>query len=351
MPIEYKDYYEMLGVPRTATADEIRKAFRKLARQYHPDVAKDKKTAEAKFKEINEAYEVLGDPEKRKKYDSLGANWKQGAEFRPPPGYQWRTTGGFPGSGGFAGQGGDFEFRFGGTGFSDFFEQLFGQMGRGRAAGFSGGQPFTAEEFAERGEDVESDIMVSLHEALHGSVRSITLQRASICDRCFGTGRVNGKRCDRCGGNGQVLTTETYKVKIPAGVREGQKLRLAGRGESGAGRGGAPGDLYLRVRFEKHPEFRVEEENLFAEVEVAPWEAVLGATISVPTLEGKVTIKVPPGSQNGQRLRVRGHGLPTSGGGRGDLFVVIRIQVPEKTSDRERSLWEQLARESNFKPR
>ena len=342
MAIQYKDYYQILGVPRTATADEIRKSFRKLARQYHPDVAKNKTDAEAKFKEINEAYEVLGDPEKRKKYDELGPNWKQGAEFRPPPGWQgggFRTfTGGKHAP--------EFDFQFGGTGFSDFFEQFFGgRAGFGRRAGVA-----EEEDFAERGQDVESDILVSLHEALGGSVRPITLQRRVTCPQCYGTGAVNGRTCSVCQGEGYTIKKENYQVRIPPGVREGQRLRLAGRGEPGVGRAAA-GDLYLRVRFEKHPDFRVEDTDLFHELEVAPWEAVLGAQVPVPTLEGNVNIRIPSGAQASQRLRVRGQGLPKPGGGRGDLYVILRIQVPDHVSDRERKLWEQLAKESEFRPR
>jgi DnaJ-class molecular chaperone len=343
MAIQYKDYYETLGVSRTATADEIRKAFRKLARQYHPDVAKNKVQAEAKFKEINEAYEVLGDPEKRKKYDELGPNWKQGAEFRPPPG--WEQTGGK-----FrtyrSNQGGpDFEFQFGGTGFSDFFEQLFG--GRGAA----GRSPFMdEEEIAQRGQDVESDILVSLHEALRGAIRPITLQRRTTCRQCYGTGAVNGRTCSVCQGKGFTIKKENYQVKIPAGVREGQRLRLVGRGEPGVGRAAA-GDLYLRVHLEKHPDFKVEESDLFHELEIAPWEAVLGGNVPVPTLEGSVSIKIPANAQSGQRLRVRSQGLPKRESGRGDLYVILRVQVPDHVSDQERKLWEQLAAISDFRPR
>jgi curved DNA-binding protein len=329
MAVQYKDYYESLGVSRTASEAEIKKAFRKLAREYHPDVAKDKKKAEEKFKEINEAYEVLSDPAKRKKYDELGANWKQGAEFRPPPGWEGFARGG-PGGRGFrGGQPGaeDFEFQFGGTGFSDFFEQLFGARGRG--AGFRGrefgGQPGYAEdEYAERGRDIEGDIMVTLEEVTRGSVRSVTVRHNS--------------------------RSETYQVKIPAGVTEGQRLRVAGRGEAGAG-GGAAGDLYLRVRLAKHPDFEVHEHNLVYEAELAPWEAVLGANISVPTLDGRVNIKIPPGTQNGQKLRVRGRGLPQRAGANGDLIVVARVEVPQNISDAERKLWEQLSKESKFNPR
>jgi curved DNA-binding protein len=348
MAVQFKDYYEVLGVPRSASGDDIKKAFRKLARQYHPDVAKTKKGAEEKFKEVNEAYEVLSDPEKRKKYDELGPNWKQGAEFRPPPGWQGgsRPGRGFPG-----GQpGGGVEFEFGGTtGFSDFFEQLFGSRTRGGSPfGRRGG--FEEEETAERGRDVEGDLMVTLEEAMRGSVRSVQLRRAVTCDNCGGTGEKNGRVCPVCGGSGQVSKTETYQVKIPPGVTAGQRLRVAGRGESGT-HGGAAGDLFLRVHLARHPDFEVDEHNLIYEAEIAPWEAVLGANISVPTLDAKVNIKIPPGTQNGQKLRVRGRGLPQRTGTPGDLIVVARIEVPEKISEQERKLWTQLAEGSSFKPR
>jgi curved DNA-binding protein len=318
MPVQYKDYYETLGVPRTAKDDEIKKSFRKLARIYHPDVAKDKKKAEEKFKEINEAYEVLSDPGKRKKYDELGANWKSGAEFRPPPG-----SGNFPGGRAYrtTGQGGDgAEFEFGGTGFSDFFEQIFGSRMRGAGGGFGRGANPDEQQFAERGNDIEGDIMVTLEEAARGSIRSVSVR--------------HGQR------------TETHQVKIPVGVTEGQKLRLAGRGEHGSG-GGTAGDLYLRVRLARHPDFEVEDHNLIFEADLAPWEAALGAEISVPTLTGRVNIKIPAGTQSGQKLRVRGRGLPPSG----DLLVVTKIAVPVKISDGEKKLWEQLKRESKFNPR
>jgi curved DNA-binding protein len=318
MAVQYKDYYESLGVSRNATDADIKKAFRKLAREYHPDVAKDKKKAEEKFKEINEAYEVLSDPAKRKKYDELGANWKSGADFRPPPG--WENAGG---TRGFRGGANGPEFHFDGTGFSDFFEQLFGARARG-ARNFGGAPVFEEEAFAARGRDIEGDIMVTLEEAVHGAVRAVSVQHNS--------------------------RTETHQVKIPAGVTEGQRLRISGRGEAGAGGGGA-GDLYLRIRLAKHPDFEVEGHNLIHEVELAPWEAVLGTSISVPTLAGQVNIKIPAGTQNGQKLRVRGRGLPQRGGTHGDLIVVTQIEVPASVSESERKLWEQLGRESKFDPR
>lgn len=305
MSVQYKDYYQILGVPRTASDADIKKSFRKLAREFHPDVAKDKKKAEEKFKEINEAYEVLGDAAKRKKYDELGANWKSGAEFRPPPGY-----GGFGGGQPFSGgRGGAANFEFGGTGFSDFFEQIFGSRMRGGGSGGRGG-----ERYAEPSRDIEGDIMVTLQEAARGSLRPVTVRHE-----------------DRA---------ETHQVKIPAGITEGQRLRIAGRGQAG-------GDLYLRVRLARHPDFEVDGHNLIHELDLAPWEAALGAEIAVPTLDGKVNIKIPAGTASGQKLRVRGRGL----GKESDLFVVTKIVLPTKLSDAQKKLWEQLARESKFNPR
>src|SRR6266513_4553202 len=266
MAVQFRDYYETLGVSKTASEDEIRSAFRKLARKYHPDVAKDKKEAEEKFKQINEAYEVLSDPEKRKKYDQLGANWNQTGGFQPPPEWGPQQPGG--GSYRYGGTGdGGVEFEFGGTGFSDFFEAFFGG-GRGRSAfgGFGRSEPA-----AERGSDVEADIMVPLEEALNGATRQVSLRRS---------------------GSKKV---ETYQVKIPRGVREGQRIRLAGQGEAGE-RGGKSGDLFLRVRLARHPDFSVEGSDLIHEAELAPWNAVLGTELQVSTLEGKVRMKIPSGT-------------------------------------------------------
>jgi curved DNA-binding protein len=305
MPAQFRDYYQTLGVSKTASQDEIKSAFRKLARKFHPDTAEDKKTAEEKFKEINEAYEVLGDPEKRRKYEEYGANWEHGA----PPRGNWQQGGGFPG-GSAADEGVDFEF--GGTGFSDFFEQMFGA----RRSGYSRGGGFA--NTPQRGSDIEADILVTIEEAFHGSTRQISFRRSDSPQ------------------------TQTYTVKIPTGVREGQRIRLAGQGGSGAAGGGA-GDLYLRVKFQKHPEYEVEGANLYREISVPAWKCVLGGEIELETLDGKAKLRVPPGTQNGRKFRLAGHGLPAVGK-RGDLYVVVSVELPAHPSAEEKILWEKLAK-------
>ena len=315
MATQFRDYYETLGVSKAATPDVIRSAYRKLARKYHPDVAKDKKAGEEKIKEINEAYEVLSDPEKRKKYDRLGAAW-EGGEFTGGPGAPpegWGEQQPF-------GEG--VEFHFGGTGFSDFFEQFFGTR---RA--YAGTPDFDFDGTnarRPRKRDVEADMMVSLSEALHGATRTITLQRVSE--------------------SGQPGKTETYKVKIPAGIRDGQRIRLAGQGEKG-------GDLFLRISFQRHPEFRWQGADLYYDLELAPWEAVLGCSVNIPTLDGQAKLKIPPGTANGATFRLAKLGLPRSDGGRGDLYAVARIEVPTDVGPSERKLWEDLAKVSAFNPR
>ena len=308
MPVQFRDYYETLGVSKTATQEDIKSAFRKLARKYHPDTAKDKKSAEEKFKEINEAYEVLSDPEKRKKYDAYGANWQQGG-FQPPPG----GGGGYEGFSGGFGEGGGVEFHFGGTGFSDFFEQLFGAR-RGGSRGFAG---YDFEEPPMRGQDVEAGILVSLEEALHGSTRQISFRRGA-----------SGK-------------AQTYTVKIPKGVREGQRVRLAGQGESRGG--GQAGDLYLRIKFEKHPDFDVRGSDLYYDLEIPVWQAVLGGEVEIPTLEGRAKLRVPSCAQKGQKFRLSGRGLPQKGGGRGDLYAVLQPLLPRQLTSREQELWKEIA--------
>ncbi len=329
MAVEFKDYYQVLGVTPKATDDEIKKAFRTLARKYHPDVAKDKKSAEEKFKEINEANEVLSNPESRRKFDQLGADWKTGAPSREQSGY------GTGRSAGRAARGGDDEFQFEGTGFSDFFEQFF----RGRSGGARGGSPFDSQDFSNghpqppaalRGQDIQGDILITLDEVLKGATRAISVRR-------------NNAR------TGQE-ETETYQVRIPKGVQAGQTIRVSGKGGEGSNGGGA-GDIYLRVRYAQHPDWQVRRADLMGHLELAPWEAVLGATVPVPTLEGSVSVKVPAGFQQGQKLRVRGKGLPAGGIKRGDLYVEASIQVPGNISKEDELLWKQLAAQATFRPR
>jgi curved DNA-binding protein len=225
---------------------------------------------------------------------------------------------------------------------------MFGRSGRG---GFqNGGAGFADADFAERGRDIEGDILVTLEEAMHGSIRSVSIRHNVPCSNCGSSGRSMGRLCSTCAGTGQVQKTETCQVKVPAGVTEGQKLRLAGRGETGSSGGGA-GDLFLRVRLARHPDYQVDGHNLIYELALAPWEAVLGANVEVPTLSGKVSIRIPPGTQSGQKLRVRGRGLPGRGGESGDLIVTTAIEVPTKVSDDERKLWETLRQESQYNPR
>jgi curved DNA-binding protein len=312
MPVAFRDYYETLGVPRDASSDDIRSAYRKLARQYHPDVNKDPE-AEDRFKEISEAYEVLRDPEKRERYDRLGPNWKAGQDVSGASGFgDFAPDQGFGSDRGF----GDVRVEFGGGDFSDFFEGLFGGRGRGRraaAGGFDG--------FSMRGSDQEVELELSLEEAARGGKRRISL--------------ADGRE---------------YEVNIPAGVRDGQRIRLAGEGGRGAG-GGPSGDMFLRVRLRPHPRFRVEGRDLYVDLPVTPWEAVVGATVEVPTLDGTTRVKVPPGSSTGRKLRLRGQGMPGPRGGHGDLYATVKVEVPKNPTAEERELFERLASVSSFNPR
>ena len=319
MSVKFQDYYEILGVGRNASEDEIKRAYRKLARKYHPDVNKDK-GAEEKFKQINEAHEVLKDPEKRKLYDQLGSNWQAGQDFKPPPDWEnvhFEFRGG-PGAGAF-----DF-----GGGFSDFFEMLFGGRmgGGGRASARQG-------SWVMPGQDHEAEIEIDLESAYHGTTRTLTLQ---------------GHEIDALG---QVRpTVKNIQVKIPAGVTDGTRIRLAGKGGEGMG-DGPPGDLYLRMHIEPHPRFTIDGHNLQVEIPLAPWEAALGATVQVETMDGTVKLKVPPASQSGQKLRLRGKGLPRKGGERGDLIAQLKIVVPKNLTTREKELFAEMAKVSRFSPR
>lgn len=319
--MEFKDYYETLGVKRDASQEEIQKAYRKLARKLHPDVNKDPK-AEARFKEIGEANEVLKDPEKRKKYDQYGSAWKSAQQTgAPPPGWEGYDFSG--GTGGFSGFGG------GAEGFSSFFDMLFGggAGGRGGArAGWTTQQGPSGGGFGRNGETSEVALEITLEEALSGGSRDLQLTDPR-------TGR-----------------SRTVSVRIPKGIRVGQKIRLAGQGSPGVGTGQA-GDLLLRIELGAHPRFQVDGSNLTVAVPLAPWEAALGAEAVVETLDGTVRLRVPPGTSSGRKVRLRGKGLPQAGGERGDLYAEFKIVMPESLTDGERALFEQLAAESEFRPR
>ena len=336
MAVKFRDYYEVLGVPKTATEDEIKKAYRKLARKHHPDVNPGDKSAEERFKELNEAYEVLSDPDKRKRYDQLGQNWKAGQDFTPPPGWENVRVDYGDFGGGFGTGGGSADF-------SDFFESMFGGRRAGRAGAGAG--------FSMRGQDVEAEISLTLEDAHRGTSRNITLQLTEVCPECRATGTKDGKVCPTCRGAGVVRRPKSLDVTIPAGVRDGSVIRLAGQGEPGSNGAGA-GDLYLRVRLEPHPLFTVVgEDDIQLELPIAPWEAALGAKVAVPTLDGSVELTIPAATQAGRRLRLRGQGLNRRGGGRGDVYVKVKIVIPPKLTDKERELFEKLAAESRFNAR
>lgn len=317
--VQYQDYYDILGVKRDAKPEEIQKAYRKLARQYHPDINKSK-GAEDRFKQINEANEVLSDPEKRAKYDSLGAYWKGGQDFRPPPG--WENIFNF-GAGQSAGasQAGGVQFDFGQMGgFSDFFEALFSGSAAGGASSFSQrGQPRT-------GQTHQAEIEVTLEDVFNGATKSISLESVEA------------------GPQGQPQRKiKSYKVKIPPGTSNGSVVRLPKQGGSGK-RGGEAGDLLLQIKIAPHRDFRVEGFNLITDLAVEPWQAALGASVPVKTVAGEVRLKLPAGSQGGQKLRLKGQGLLKRANERGDLFVQIKIVIPKQLSDSERELYEKLAK-------
>ena len=314
MATKYKDYYETLGVPRSATQDDIKQAYRKLARKYHPDVSK-MADAETRFKEINEANEVLKDPEKRAAYDQMGSNWKAGQDFQPPPnwdaGFEFRG-----GQGGPFGAGGSFG---GAEGFdpSDFFESLFGRRGASPGAG-------PRRSGSVQGEDHHAKVLIDLEDSYRGAERTISL-RAPVETA---DGRV-------------AMQERTLDVHIPKGIRPGQHLRLAGQGAPGAG-GGRTGDLYLEIEFNPHRIFRVEGADVYVDLPLAPWEAALGATVDVPTPEGTVQLTIPKSSQPGRKLRLKGRGLP--GKNPGDLYAVLAIALPKAESDAGRAAYETLAK-------
>ena len=302
--MKYKDYYKILGVPRDAGEDDIKKAYRKLARKYHPDVSKET-DANEKFQEVSEAYETLRDKEKRAAYDSLGSGFRQGQDFRPPPDWFERFGGGRSED-------------LGGVDLSELFESL-GAFGRATGFGRRGARRGPAMAFP--GEDFEVPVRLTLEEAFRGAERTVQLD----------------------GGR-------SFTARIPPGATDGQRLRLRGKGGTGAN-GGPPGDLYLQIHLEPHPLFRVSGHDLDLEVPLAPWEAALGAQVEIPTMTGRVTMKVPAGSKAGQKLRLAGKGLPKPGDGHGDLYAVLSIEVPHPLTDAEKRLFEELRRGSKFDPR
>jgi len=333
MAVKFKDYYEVLGVKRDASEAQIRQAYRKLARKFHPDVNPGDKVAEDRFKELNEANEVLSDPEKRKRYDQLGPNWKDGADFTPPPGWGRVNV-----------QFDDLGSVFGGGGFSDFFESLFGGA---RGAGQAGRE---GRARSARGQDAEAEMEISLQDAHRGGRHRITLQTTRPCPTCGGTGTSAGVACSTCGGAGQVLSPKTIDVNIPPAARDGSVIKVKQHGQAGFG-GGEAGDLYIRLKIKPDPHFAVSGDDITAEVPISPWEAVLGATIEVPTIDGKAEVKIPAGAQGGQRLRLKGQGLNKRAGGRGDQYVKLKVVVPTDTTDNEKRLFEELSASSQFKPR
>lgn len=327
--MEYKDYYQLLGVSKTASKEDISKAFKKLARKCHPDLNPNDKDAEKKFKDINEAYEVLRDPEKRKLYDSFGSDWQHGQNFQPPPGYE-NVRFHFGGAGGAGGAGGQ---NFDARGFSDFFENIFGGGGGfgGAAGGFNRGG-FGGQRRSTRGQDVEASLELTLEEAYAGGTRTITLHEQAM------------------GPDGRpTVKPKTLAVNIPAGVRDGAKIRLAGQGSPGFG-GGPAGDLYLNVMIRPHSRFKLEDVNVLVDLPLAPWEAALGATVRVPTLDGEVDLNIPPGISSGRKMRILGKGL-NGKAGKGDQLVRVMIQTPKNLTEAQSELWTKLAKESNFNPR
>lgn len=324
-----KNYYDLLGVKREASPQEIKQAFRRLARKYHPDVNPNDKSAEAKFKEINEAYEVLSDAEKRKKYDQFGDKWQYADQFAQAggqPGAQWDFAD-------FSGQDDGSAFFTGDV--SSVFEELL----RGRGAGAFGRRARTAPR---QGQDIESPVEISLEEAYSGTRRTLNLQAEEPCASCGGTGRIQNVRCSVCRGAGAVRTVKRLEVTIPPGVDNGSRVRIAGKGQPG-NYGGASGDLYLVISVQPHSVFERKGDDLNVEVSVPLTVAVLGGEVQVPTLKGKLSLKIPPETQNGRVFRLSGQGMPHTGRTvRGDMFARVNLVLPTGLSDQEKELFQKL---------
>ncbi len=308
--MQFQDYYDVLGVDRKAGMPELRKAFRGLARKYHPDVNGHDPDAETKFKIINEAYEVLSDPKKRRRYDELGPDYARRG-YSPPPGQHWD---------------------FSDSGFSDFFQELFGKGQGASPTGSSGGGTAAGQSsaHASRGKDIQSELLVTLQQVLNGAAKKLHIQRR------HSTETDSGK--------------EILQISIPKGIRQGQTIRLTGKGREGVN-GGIPGDLLLNIRYAQHPEFAVQEEDLLHTMEIAAWESVLGATVQLNTLEKPAKLAIKPGTPSGQQLRLRGQGLPKRDGTRGDIIVTLQVVLPDKPDRNDQKFWKQLASKSHWKPR
>lgn len=324
MGVTYQDYYEILGISRKATEKEIKTAYRKLARKWHPDLhtEKDKEKAEEKIKQINEAYEVLSDPEKRNKYDHLGNGWQSGQDFHPPSdkeGFRYYS-----------------DDSFSGGGFSDFFEMLFKDGGSSLNR-----DPHRRRRQMVPGQDAESVLELSLEEVYHGGEKSLQLSVRDLCPDCSGAGYINTSLCKLCVGSGEYTNHKTLQVKIPPGVHDGSRIRLKGQGGDGVN-GGAKGDLYLKIHLLPHPVFKVQGYDLESEIVLRPEQAVLGDRVYVSTLDGSVTMTVPAGSRNDRKLRLRGKGLPNKDS-RGDQYVRVKIDIPEHITAEEESLYKRLA--------
>ena len=324
MAVTFRDYYETLGVPRDADEKKIKAAYRKLARKWHPDLhtGKDKERAEEKFKEINEAYEVLSDTDKRAKYDRLGSNWRNGDQFDPgDAGSTYYYSGDFDPA--------DFQ------GFSDFFASIFGSS----KPGHRGASTFY--DGPMRGQDIESEIELTLEEAYHGGNKSLRLSTGKVCGECHGRGIVGRTICTQCGGTGSVSALRNIEVKIPAGIKEGSTIRLKGQGGEGSG-GGPSGDLYLKVRLLPHAQFIVEGKDIEYVLTLRPDQAVLGDKVMVPTLDGSVRVTIPPGTPAGRRLRLKGKGLPGRQGDSGDQYIKININITTDIKEEEKELYRQI---------
>jgi DnaJ-class molecular chaperone len=333
--VNYKDYYAILGVAKTAAAKDIKSAYRKLAKKWHPDAnSANQKEAEEKFKDIQEAYEVLGDPEKRSKYDVLGSDWQQAARNSA----QQRPSAGASGSGGFGGATmGD------GSGFSDFFDMFFQNIGKQRTAGAGAGPFAGGSRRPQPGEDLETTLDLTLAEAYSGGTKNVALQIDDTCPKCGGSGTVNNRVCPECGGRGRVLQTKRFDVTIPKGIREGQRIRLAGQGAAGPNNG-PRGDLYLNVHFPDDHTWERRGDDLYIDLPVSIYDLVLGGDLNVPTMNGEVTMTVPAGTQSNKFMRLGGKGMPKlKSDAHGDEYVRLLATLPTNLSEKETKLFKELA--------